>query len=85
MTQVKDVMPPDVTTLKRNEKLTLADDVIGRPLGRYSNRGRFRRLLCAQSGLVSQEAFCPRASQPASPKGRGLALSASAQSVAVHT
>ena len=28
MTRVKDVMTPDVTTLKRNEKLTLADDVM---------------------------------------------------------
>ena len=29
---VKDLMTPDVTTLRRNEKLTLADDVM--PLGR---------------------------------------------------
>lgn len=52
MTRVKDVMTPDVTTLKRNEKLTLADDVM--------NLGRIRHLPVLDDdgkevvGIVSQ-------------------------------
>ena len=34
--RVRDAMTPDVTTLKRNEKLTLADDLM--------NLGRIRHL-----------------------------------------
>ena len=52
MTRVKDVMTPDVTTLQRNEKLTLADDVM--------NLGRIRHLPVLDDdgeevvGIVSQ-------------------------------
>jgi CBS domain-containing membrane protein len=52
VTRVKDVMTPDVTTLKRNEKLTLADDVM--------NLGRIRHLPVLDDdgkeviGIVSQ-------------------------------
>jgi len=52
VTRVKDVMTPDVTTLQRNEKLTLADDLM--------NLGRIRHLPVLDDdgkeviGIVSQ-------------------------------
>ena len=52
MTRVEDVMTLDVTTLQRNEKLTLADDVM--------NLGRIRHLPVLDDdgkevvGIVSQ-------------------------------
>jgi CBS-domain-containing membrane protein len=51
-TQVKDVMTPDVTTLTRNEQLSLADDLM--------NLGRIRHLSMLDDdgieliGIVSQ-------------------------------